>query len=172
MASILLLRGLVDLNQATSTSLPWTWRLARWCNLLMARDETKIRVGRPMGSIWFFQPSVGEPVSFTPCWPMVQRGSNLQPKETTKSLFGLKQVNRSCALVRVITEEETAQDEREKTVRVQDCGALASVGAGGVCVILQEESSTAAAPTTAGCANSAYQSTPAGCTAGDQQFHG
>src|ERR1700730_4732654 len=97
MASILLLRGLVDLNQATSTFLQWTWRTARLCNLLTARDETKIRLGRRMGYIWYSQPSVGEPVSFTRCWPMVKRCNSLQPKETTKSLFGLKQVNRSCA---------------------------------------------------------------------------
>jgi hypothetical protein len=74
--------------------------------------------------------------------------------------------------VRVITEEETAQDEREKTVRVQDRGALASVGAGGICVGLQEESS-AAAPTPSARGESAdATTTPAGCAAGDQQFHG
>src|SRR5580704_3631127 len=119
MASILRFRGLVDSNQETSTFSSWTLRRENLCNLLMARDETKIRAGRPMASIWYSHRRAIVTPRFTACSPMAPEYNSSRHKEITRSRFGVERLSNSAARVETSprhktcwkTEEEIVQDE-------------------------------------------------------------
>src|ERR1700688_4433052 len=89
-ASILRFRGLVDSNQETLTFSSWTLRLETSCNLPMARDEMKIRAGRPMASIWCSHRRAIVTPRFTPCSRMAPEYNSSRHKEITRSQFGVK----------------------------------------------------------------------------------
>src|SRR5579862_9189100 len=120
-ASILRSHGLVDTNREISIFSSWTLRRVISCSLPMAQDEMKIRAGRPMASTWCSHRRVTGTPRFTPCSPMAPEYNSSRHKESTRSRFGVKQLNnsargaglnlrhRTCCK----TEEEIVQDERQ-----------------------------------------------------------